>query len=225
MSATPLPLLYSCVVAAITAVSETGAMLSPKAAPDSIAPPSHTGSPPNATPAGNSVRLMALIVPNPDPVLTANSPENRNTTTVNIPPPICSQSAAHTSPSTMRPSLSTIPYTPTTSHSSVAVMAVLLPIYSNTVLQYVSASFAKNVPTSTAPMPTATSKSTSTAPKKDSPMALTTKRANGTNEAPSPIALHLLLVSCSIIPVVINGTKVLPFAHIHNTICRVSAIP
>ena len=53
-------------------------MLSPKAAPERIAPPRSAGSAPTAIPAGKSVRLIALMVPKPEPVEIANRPENRN---------------------------------------------------------------------------------------------------------------------------------------------------
>ena len=88
MSATISLFWYACVLAAMTAVSDIGAILSPRAAPDKMAPPSKAGLPPNSMPAGNSVMLMALMVPKPDPVLIANKLENKNTTTVNAAAPM-----------------------------------------------------------------------------------------------------------------------------------------
>ena len=80
-----------------------------------------------ATPAGNRVRLIALIVPKPEPVDMAKRPENRNVTTVNVPDEICKRSESHTSPSTRCPSRKMLPYTPTNNHNGVAVTAVRLP--------------------------------------------------------------------------------------------------
>ena len=53
----------SCVVADTTVVSETGARLSPKAAPDRIAAKSHTGSAPITSPAGYMSVQKATVVP------------------------------------------------------------------------------------------------------------------------------------------------------------------
>ena len=175
-----LPLSSNCcVAAAITVVSDTGAMLSPSAAPESMAPPSSAGLHPTATPAGNSVRLMALMVPKPEPVDIAKSPEKRNTASVNNVPLTLSAPAAHTSPSAMCPAFSMLPYTPTRSHSITAVMAVLPPAYSKMVCQYSSLSPASTPPIMIAVMPTAVSRLMSVALKKDRVMALTTKSAKG----------------------------------------------
>ena len=70
---------------------------------------------------------------------------------------------------------------PTISQSSVAVTAVLLPKNSKMVLQYSSAFSASNAPISMATIPMATSRFMSTAPTNDNPMALATKRVNGTS--------------------------------------------
>ena len=166
----------------MTAVSETGAILSPRDAPESIAPPNNAGCAPSAMPAGKSVRLIALIVPKPEPVLMANKPENRNTTTVNAVEPMLIFPAAHTSPSTMCPSFRIQPYTPTISHKSVAVVAVLLPKNSKMTFQYLSLSSARMAPMIMAMMPTPISRLISTVSTKDRPMAATTKMPNGTRD-------------------------------------------
>ncbi len=81
------------------------------------------------------MRLMALMVPKPDPVEMANNPEKRNVTIVKLVPPMFILLEIHTSPSIMCPSFKMLPYTPTINQSRMAVMAVLLPKNSKMVCQ------------------------------------------------------------------------------------------
>ena len=83
-----------------------------------------------------------------------------------------------------------LPYTPTMSHSSTAVMDVLLPAYSNIVCQYSPSLPASSPPIITAVTPTAVSRLMSVALKNDNVTALTAKSAKGT------AARHSFLPGC-----------------------------
>ena len=108
-------------------VSDTGAKLSPNAAPDKIAPARTAGLHPNKMPAGYKIKHIVEIVPNPDPVATANNAEKTNAHTVNTAPDTPSFTETHTSPSTICPLFNMAPYIPTTNHNITAVIATFEP--------------------------------------------------------------------------------------------------
>ena len=170
-------------------------MLSPKAAPERIAPPRSAGFAPTAIPAGKSVRLIALMVPKPEPVEIANRPENRNVTTVNVSFSVSNRAEAHTKPSTMCPSFRILPYTPTISHSRVAVIAVLLPKYSKMVAQYPLLFLVIMPPIMIATIPITTNRLILIALKNDRMMVAPTNKAKGRTAAKgdSPTSVVLLL--------------------------------
>ena len=64
-------------------VSETGARLSPKAAPDMMIPASRAGWHPNSTPAGYRTPMAAAMVPKPVPLAVANRQDARKVMTRN----------------------------------------------------------------------------------------------------------------------------------------------
>ena len=76
-----------------------------------------------------------------------------------------------------------LPYTPTMSHSRVAVMAVLLPMYSKMVVQYAALFLVSVAPDRMAAMPVATSKSMLTALKNERLMVVATNKAKGRTDA------------------------------------------
>ena len=135
------------------------------------------------------------MVPKPEPVEIANRPENRNVTTVNVSFSVSNRVEAHTKPSTMCPSFRILPYTPTISHSRVAVIAVLLPKYSKMVAQYPLLFVLIMPPIRIATIPIATNRLILTALKNDRVMVAPTNKAKGRTAAKgdSPTSVVLLL--------------------------------
>ena len=90
-------------------VSETGAMLSPKMAPEMMAPPRTAASQPMMMPTGYRMGVMAATVPKAAPVASAKAAENRKAATQNAAPERFSFTESHTSPSTSCPCRRIVP--------------------------------------------------------------------------------------------------------------------
>jgi len=83
-------------------------------------------------------------------------------------------SAAHTNPSTIWTDFSILPYTLTNNNKRVAVIAVLLPIYSNIVCQYAFEFSANKLPVKMPTIPASTTNSILIASMHESTLADTT---------------------------------------------------
>ena len=116
--------------------SDTGARLSPKAAPPRIAPAKNAGSTPNSTPVGYKTPIQAAIVPNLVPVAEENRVAARNEMTVNNTGPTTKDPARPARPAANQDSPKILAKTPAKIQVAMGKAVSLLAIPEITALLY-----------------------------------------------------------------------------------------
>jgi len=176
-------------------VSEIGARLSPRMAPEMIAPASAAGEPPKATPAGKKIGNAVNMVPIEDPVDIAMEPTARKVNTVKAAPPIPRLSASQTKPPDRPDTLMSSLYMPITNRMTMIVTEAGLAMPRMADCQNASQLRAKGAPASSptkAPMASAFMSNARNTEKRAMDVARNT--SSGTKLQPQP---HRKVSSCA----------------------------
>lgn len=160
-------------------------MLSPKIAPERIAPASSAGDAPIAAPAVYRIGNIASIVPREDPVASAIAQVMRNVIITKTPPPMCASWASQTKPADTPVALNICASTPTSSMSRNSVAEVREAMPSIAAFQNVCWLFASQEATKRPMKPTAAIAVRSSTTKPTKYTNVPTAKISGAINAPS----------------------------------------